>query len=406
MTPFFRVLMASFSTENVFFLPLLRSASALAMTADEDPSGNVGRAGFASAPGLLDEPSLPPVFVGDDANRILRIFFEPDRFPTHCWPLVLVGPSAAGKTSLAHALVDRFAGCMCPDEMPARENRGSVDSSKPRFLTAEDFARGVLNAIDTNSVAAFLARFQECSAVGFDNLDDLGRYPSIQGDFVALLDRLIEHRIPVIVTFRDGSYDTADNGLSSPLRSRLSSGLTIDVAWPGFDARCHILKHLAARHDLVVDDALIGQWASQFPLSLPRLNQVIIDLKHREHSVGFCDSGATDTSVSSVNVDRLLVSAAGLIADHFSISSSALRGTSRKQSITTARFVFVYLMRSLFDLSYSSLGAYLSGRDHSTMIHAYRKITERVATDKAFAGVVGQLSGRLRELASMREVCS
>ena len=387
--------------ESLFFLPLV----------DSRFQSENGRAGTSATPQSIHafaansvqvttNQSLPiDQFVGDGANLPLKILLELERFQPHFWPLVLHGNTGSGKTALAESAVVRFARWANPD----------IANPVARLISATDFARGLAESIQTKSVDALVERLLSYHAIAFDNIDALTHYAAAQSEFVSLLDRLLELKIPVIVTMRAPPNNCT--GLSQAIVSRLSAGLSLPVNLPGFQARCHLIAKLAQKYGVDGDESFAIGLAKKYPLSLPQLNRLVLDAKNQSAVraplssprspskihltvADLCDASLTDQQKLDLTVK--------VVSDYFQIAPSVLNSASRKQTTVFARSLAIYLARDVFGFNYSAIGKFFSGRDHSTILHAHRKISKQFETENDFSSVVNTLKSRLLEISSSK----
>ncbi|MEZ6094175.1 MAG: helix-turn-helix domain-containing protein [Pirellulaceae bacterium] len=367
------------SSDNLFFLPLSSSAST-------DHSGNDGFGG---------RPRFPDQFVGDQSNLSLQIFSDLNQFPDHFWPVVLTGPCGSGKTTLARSTIERW--------IRLQESCGHDVAYIPKALvvTANDFVRGMLEAIQTKSVSSYLDRILSHAGVVFDDIDEIANYKKFQPDLVTLLDQFLELKRPVMITSKQSLDSSQDGKIISQLSSRLSGGLTLPVSLPGREARLHLLEWLTKRHAVPLEREQIESLAAKYPLSLPRLNQIVLETKNRI-SVGAAP--VDDSRVNRSDLSRIYKIIVDMVAKQFELDGSLLTSSSRKQTVVMGRGICVYLAREALSASYSSIGLYFGGRDHSTTMHAYRTTADRIANDPALKLMVDGLIVQLHDLASLPNI--
>ncbi len=442
------------SPENLFFLPLSR-----------DDSMSVGRSlgrGASRSESCSLSAVDTPLFVGDRANESLKILQDIGELPAHYWPLVLSGPSGAGKTALARSIVERVvtevptgvsAGRFASQHEGFRQNSERVEPSirslgqphirypssqnsdshsvataSPQFqyndskpvnphwllISATDFARGITDAIDTRSVDQFIDRLLSFAAIAFDDIDDLKHYPAAQTVFSCVVDRLLDQDTALVFTIKTAPDKLLpDCGLSHQIISRISSGLVIPISHPGYAARCHLLSDLAKQIGVPLSVADIQSMAQSFPLPLSRLKQLVVEAKQllTIELAGSSPAASQDVASSRVlaSISQSLTSdeeklclILDLVAKQFNVKKSNVLSTSRKQTVVLARNVSVYLGRDVFGFSYSLLGSFLGGRDHSTTMHSYRKIFNQIQIDSDFSSVIDTVRRQLIDFASLK----
>ncbi len=341
-------------------------------------------------------------FIGDDANHLLRYvttndflsqLIEPDRSSSPVLtPIVFSGPTGTGKTSLAMALISKL--------MVAVENRsggrllpfsdaslGKVEPSdldtKPVYLTGSEFVRRYYAAIDTDTVDEFRQSILQSTALLLDNVQQIANKIPAQRELESLLDQAIKLHLPVFVICN--TPPAAIEGFSQRLVSRLASGLTVPFHPPGAEARSCITRKLAEIHQVQLTENALDQLNNQFEVTVPRLEHLFgqIKLKQRiAQEVGdvLCNNMMDVALLQKILAprDEDLVKMIRLIqkrvANKYELNLSDLKGNSRKQTIVLARGVAIYLTRALLGCSFLKIGNAFGKRDHSTILHSFRKI--------------------------------
>jgi chromosomal replication initiator protein len=307
-------------------------------------------------------------------------------------PIVFSGPTGTGKTSLAMALISKL--------MVAVENRsggrllpfsdaslGKVEPSdldtKPVYLTGSEFVRRYYAAIDTDTVDEFRQSILQSTALLLDNVQQIANKIPAQRELESLLDQAIKLHLPVFVICN--TPPAAIEGFSQRLVSRLASGLTVPFHPPGAEARSCITRKLAEIHQVQLTENALDQLNNQFEVTVPRLEHLFgqIKLKQRiaqEDGDVLCNNMMDVALLQKILAprDEDLVKMIRLIqkrvANKYELNLSDLKGNSRKQTIVLARGVAIYLTRALLGCSFLKIGNAFGKRDHSTILHSFRKI--------------------------------
>ena len=320
-------------------------------------------------------------FVGDESNLILRYLAKADESSVtgdvdfaYQWPLVLFGPSGTGKTSLAMSIISNLA-----DQIPRPDT-----NPRPVFMTAADFDRRYRSAMETDSVEDYRNRLSEACGIVIDDLHKLAGKTAAQNELAVILDRLAEKKRPIVITL-DRSPLAIDE-LSVQLTSRLSGGLTLPVNPPGPTARREIIRDLALINGLPLTEDAIELMVNQLDVTVPKLVHIFAQTKIQlriDEDQPATEINAADLSKMFKKSPRDVEELAHLIikevAAEFHLKPSEIKGNSRKQSIVLARGIAIYLNREMLGNSFLKVGSYFGNRDHSTVMHSYRKITNLLA---------------------------
>jgi chromosomal replication initiator protein len=326
-------------------------------------------------------------FVGDDANRMLvgvfsqlasRAGMASHDSCDHFWPLVFYGPSGTGKTSLALAVLAELV------SEQARSTRFDGAESGSRFLamTGADFDRRYRSALATDAVDEFRFRFQSAQFLLIDGVQQLAEKRAAQLELVQLIDQLATHHRPVILNLDQSPLQSG--GLIPQLVSRLTGGLSISIHEPGPAARSVIIQDFCRLHSLNLSEASIGLLSRRLNVSVPKIAHFFGQLK-AALKVSAADVSTEPIDPALINrlferppeeQERITRTVIQLVANEFKLRTHVLSSSSRKQSIVFARGVAIYLLRKMIGLSFLKIGAEFGNRDHSTIMHAFRKMDQ------------------------------
>jgi chromosomal replication initiator protein len=302
-------------------------------------------------------------------------------------PIVLCGASGVGKSALASALAAR--------------RKVALDLKNVIATTGDDFARSLAHAIDTDSVADLRTRHQRCDLLVIDELHRLAKKAPAQQFLLSILDALVRRGTLVLVTLRQ--LPQATPGLARGLASRLAGGLIVPLAPPGLLARRELVLQSASRHKLslagdVVDRLARGGSSPAALLTAPKLRHAVMQLA--------AAAEASHTSIHPAQVARQLDDEApeskiifrqvtAAVARHSQVPARELKGKSRQQTVADARGLAMYLARRLTRASYAEIGRHFGNRDHSTVLHACRKLDQLVARDDQTRRTVEELTTQI-----------
>jgi chromosomal replication initiator protein len=224
----------------------------------------------------------------------------------------------------------------------------------------------------------------------------------------------MDKQIPTICTL--DRHPLNHSQLHDNLISRLCQGLVLPLNTPGKWARGMIITELAHSLNVELTTTQRNNLLDGEHMSVPLLYQRILQIKLKKKastststssagSRGSASSRGVHFSRSTVTSrdsaapgDHVNTTVCQVVAADFELSTRELCGHSRKQTTVLARGVAIYLLRSLYQLSFTAIGRVFAGRDHSTTIHAYQKINDRLSTDHALSQRIQRLSAKLQTM--------
>jgi chromosomal replication initiator protein len=306
-------------------------------------------------------------------------------------PLFLHGPAGSGKTHLVHALVEEVTR-RCPDLVVALLSAGDLDAPSRSGQTTELESEQGVSADDPLETA----RHSDLIVV-----EDLQHLPlRAMEPLVQLLDDLQARQRQVLGTALSGPQHLAHRGERFPARltSRLACGLVVGLEPLQVPSRLALLQDRAQRRQLAVSRDVLAWLAEhltgggrQLEGALARL-ETLARLHSQPLDVATVASHFREqVEASAVTVERI----AQRVSGYFRVEARQLQSRRRSRSVLLPRQVSMYLARQLTQLSLDQIGAYFGGRDHSTVLHACRKVTQAIASDPVLSGTVRQLHADL-----------
>jgi chromosomal replication initiator protein len=301
-------------------------------------------------------------------------------------PLFIYGDSGLGKTHLLHA-VGHDALKLHP-------------SMRVRYVNSEEFTNEFINAIRDDRQADFRKRYREVDLLLVDDIQFLENKERTQEEFFHTFNDLHGNSKQIVISSDRPPKQLAT--LEDRLRSRFEWGLITDVSPPDLETRIAILSKKAAADSLPVPREACEYIATHIERNIRELEGALI----RVAAFASLNKSAVDLALAEVVLKDLIpdaadpeITAAGIMsatADYFGVSMEDLCGSSRSRSLVTARQIAMYLCRELTDLSLPKIGTHFGGRDHTTVIHADRKIRGLMAERRAVFNQVTELTGRIR----------
>ncbi|MGW9114708.1 chromosomal replication initiator protein DnaA [Microbacterium sp. NPDC055683] len=300
-------------------------------------------------------------------------------------PLFIYGDSGLGKTHLLHAIGD-YALNLYP-------------GVRVRYVSSEEFTNDFINSIANNRGAAFNARYREVDILLIDDIQFLQGKAETQETFFHTFNTLHDHDKQVVIT-----SDVAPKlltGFEDRMRSRFEWGLITDVQAPDLETRVAILRKKGQAERLDIPDDVVEYIASNVSTNIRELEGALIrvsafaSLNRSPVSLELAQTvlrdivdQAEDTVVSPNDI-------ISVTAGYFKLTADDLHGSSRAQSVAQARQIAMYLCRERTSLSLPKIGQLFGGRDHTTVMYAYRKINELMKEKRSIYNQVQEITTQL-----------
>ncbi len=303
-------------------------------------------------------------------------------------PLVFHGPSGSGKSHLAWGLASAWKSRF-PD-------RSVVCGA------AVDFARALREAIETQAIDEFRRDHRRVPLLILDNIDHLATERLAQEELLHTLDRRVAAGQWVVMTTASPPGRIPE--MDATLQGRLMQGLVVSLVLPTLRTRQVVLRRLAALQRIEFRDSDTRLLATQFEGPIARLSGALTRLRMFAVSRGVpLENGRPVESKliqqflqeKESSTPPTLAKIARSVAKQFATKVSDLRGASRCREIVLARGVAVYLTRQLTGQSFGRIGRYFGGRDHTTVLHNYRKTEQRISQEPAIRQTVVYLQQQL-----------
>lgn len=281
-------------------------------------------------------------------------------------PLVLVGGAGSGKSHLAQGLVRRLRRTLSPQSVG--------------YFTAADFGREVQAAHADGRLPSWRHEIRSLRLLVVEDVDRLRPQPTIQNELRHTLDAVVESGGAVVVT---AQCEPATIGtLDAAVRDRLAAGLTVRIQRPGLAARQAIIKAAADRRGAPLADDQVDRLARREVGSTAELLGRLASFETRG------DDSAKPAGAGDADLLKQIIA---VTARYFAVTQAALVGPSRRSSLVAARNAAVGLARRLTSLSYADIGRALGGRDHTTIMHAERRLAESLPHDSAMQQALDEL---------------
>jgi len=302
-------------------------------------------------------------------------------------PLFIYGSSGLGKTHLLHA-IGHYATTL-------------GNARFVRYVSTEEFTNDFINSLRDDMTSAFQRRYRDVDILLIDDIQFLENRERTQEEFFHTFNTLHNAQKQIVITSDRKPKDLAT--LEDRLRTRFEWGLLADIQPPDLETRIAILQKKAAQERLFAPAEVLEFIASRIANSIRELEGALIrvtafaNLTRSPVELSLAEEVLRDFipdgSGPEITADQIMAST----SDYFGVSLEDLRGHSRSRVLVNARQVAMYLCRELTDLSLPRIGQAFGGRDHTTVMHADRKIRQQMAERRSLYNQIAELTNRIKQ---------
>ncbi len=302
-------------------------------------------------------------------------------------PLFVYGDSGLGKTHLLHA-IGHYA-------------QSLYQGLKVRYVSSEEFTNDFINMIRDGKQDGFRRRYRDVDVLLVDDIQFLENKEGTQEEFFHTFNTLHNAEKQIVI-----SSDRAPKRLvtlEDRLRSRFEWGLQTDVQPPELETRIAILRKKAVQDRLNAPPEALEYIASRISTNIRELEGALIrvtafaSLNRQSVDLQLAEFVLKDLIPETHGPDITAATIMGQTASYFGLSIDDLCGTSRSRVLVTARQIAMYLCRELTDMSLPKIGQQFGGRDHTTVMHAERKIRSLMAERRSIYNQVTELTNRIKQ---------
>ncbi|WP_097232210.1 chromosomal replication initiator protein DnaA [Streptomyces zhaozhouensis] len=303
-------------------------------------------------------------------------------------PLFIYGESGLGKTHLLHA-IGHYARSLYP-------------GTRVRYVSSEEFTNEFINSIRDGKADAFRKRYRDMDILLVDDVQFLASKESTQEEFFHTFNTLHNANKQIVLSSDRPPKQLIT--LEDRLRNRFEWGLITDVQPPELETRIAILRKKAVQEQLNAPPEVLEFIASRISRNIRELEGALIrvtafaSLNRQPVDLGLTEIVLKDLIPGGEDATPEITADAitSAVADYFGLTIEDLAGSSRSRILVTARQIAMYLCRELTDLSLPKIGQHFGGRDHTTVMHADRKIRALMAERRSIYNQVTELTNRIK----------
>ena len=304
-------------------------------------------------------------------------------------PLFIYGDSGLGKTHLLHAI--------------GSYGRRLDPSMRVRYVSSEEFTNDFINSVRVNDVQSFQRRYRDVDLLLIDDIQFLERAEQTQEAFFHTFNTLQLANKQIVISCDRKPEQLS--GLQNRLVTRFKSGLITDVQAPDLELRIAILRKKAAKDGMTLQPGVMEFIAQRIQTNIRELEGALIrvvafgSLNKQEIDLKLAEIVLKDLVSESDRPDITATTIMAVTAEYFGVTIEDLTGGSRTRVLVQARQIAMYLCRELTELSLPKIGQTFGGRDHTTVMHAERKIRSLMIERRNVYNQITELTSRIRSRA-------
>ena len=302
-------------------------------------------------------------------------------------PLFIYGGVGLGKTHLMHAI-----GHYILDNNP---------SAKVVYVSSEKFTNELINAIKDDKNEDFRNKYRNVDVLLIDDIQFISGKERTQEEFFHTFNALHDANKQIILSSDRPPKEIPT--LEDRLRSRFEWGLIADIQVPDFETRMAILKKKADVENLNVANEVMGYIATKIKSNIRELEGALIriiaysSLTNRDVTVDLATEALKDIISKKQGKHITIDLIQDVVSSYFNLRVEDLKSQRRTRNVAHPRQIAMYLSRKLTDMSLPKIGEEFGGRDHTTVIHAYEKISENLKTDDSLQHTVNDITKKLTQ---------
>jgi chromosomal replication initiator protein len=302
-------------------------------------------------------------------------------------PLFIYGGVGLGKTHLMHAIGHYIL----------------QNNHKARvvYVSSEKFTNELINSIKDDKNEEFREKYRNVDILLIDDIQFIAGKERTQEEFFHTFNALHDASKQIILSSDRPPKEIPT--LEDRLRSRFEWGLIADIQPPDFETRIAILKKKADVENLNIPNEVMGYIASKIKSNIRELEGALIrlvaysSLTNREISVDLATEALKDIISNKQTKHITIELIQDVVSSYFNLRIEDFKSSRRTRNVAYPRQIAMYLSRKLTDMSLPKIGEEFGGRDHTTVIHAYEKISEGLKSDEALQHTINEITKKITQ---------
>jgi chromosomal replication initiator protein len=300
-------------------------------------------------------------------------------------PLFVYGSTGIGKTHLVQAVGNALV--------------ASNPSLNVYYTSSEKFLMDYVQSLQTNRINQFKEKYRTCDILIMDDIQffSAGK-EKVQEELFHLFNTLHDRNRQLI--FSSDKHPNYIVGLEDRLKSRFSAGMTVDMARPEYESRSAILQSKLKAHNFQLTEESIDYIASHVEGNIRELEGIIntlimqMELRKRELNIQEIKLLIKNNIKPKRNIS--LEDIVKVVAHFYNLEEPAMYEKNRRKEVVEARQVAMYILREDYSISFPHIGKKLGGRDHTTVMHSYEKITRELTESPNLIHDIEQIRAMLQ----------
>lgn len=267
------------------------------------------------------------------------------------------------------------------------------------YISSEKFTNELINSIRDDRTGSFRDKYRSVDVLLIDDIQFLAGKERTQEEFFHTFNSLYDSNKQIVITSDRPPKEIPT--LEDRLISRFEWGLITDIQPPDLETRIAILRKKAQLENLDIPSEVINFIADKIPSNIRQLEGALTKLiafstlTKNSLSIHLAQEILKDI-IPIENKEISINQIQKITADYFNIKLSALLSKKRTKNIVMARQVAIYLSRELTDFSLPAIGEIFGGKDHTTILHSYSKIKNKIEKDKSLKSVIENLTLKIK----------